>query len=617
VGEQYIDLFAAGAYGLNARLLQALAAPSFGWLFYVLAASGIVASIVQSALEGGSHLWIRHLATVAVASVLIQLPQRIDLTELTYAAPGRIESVVGTRTGAAPHLTYLTERFGAAVAARLRRFLHQAPRLAVPSVAAQVEELATDPATLSDPQLKANLWIWRQAIVPRLLAQQPALAAQLRQAALIPDLLDPAPSLDAFVGSEPARRGSALRAALAASGADLAPMAADLAPLVAQSASAAGAVPWSADPGGAWVRLQFAARPPPTPDPPLLASLDYGDAVLRGTSLADSMIAALPSGAQPLQVASLAQLHELLGRSILYAAGASYLDDDARLATLGSLCQRLGDEACRNSQASLIQTSQALVVPPADPYNSSGWTTLFKQPLATLLLALTSLMLAALSSIVVSVLPFLLGVAKAIAILMSSVGVWMLLWPGRLRDALSWMVLPVAFVSLWAVLFNLWADIESFLSAIASSVGHSEQGSLSAGRIMSIGISLGYLGLPMIALSVLSGSPWRALTNASGHLESAFLMAWRTRHAMVSFGRRWLTSSPLARRWNQRVYRAVGLGSLKAARAPVPRARRPAPAGGAAPAAVARGRAPPRSSRPGQASPGQVKLDLPDAGPHN
>ncbi len=610
MGEQYIDLFAAGAYAVNERLMQALAAPSMAWAFYALAAGGIVTSIAQSALDAAPQFWIRHLATVAVASVLIQLPQRIDLAELTYAAPGAIESAVGTRIGSAPHLTYLVERFGAALAGRLRQLMHDRPTLAVPAVAAQVADLASNPATLWDPQLRANLQIWREILVPRLLAQRPQLAAQLRQAALLPDLLNPAPSLGAWVGPDAAARGNAVRAALATSGFDLPGAVADASILLRDVTDAAGADPWLVDGAGKALQIRMATRPAPTIDPPASATPAYYDAVARGSDLAQSMLATLPQASQPMPISGIDQLHEMLGRSILYAAAVSYLADDARLATLGSMCQRLGQSACQIAQAPLIQASAALRVPPADRYNSPGWTTLLKQPLATALLAVTSLILGALSSMVVAVLPFLLGVAKAIAILMSSIGVWMMLWPGRLRDALCWMVLPVAFVALWVVLFDLWSDVETFLSAIASVVGHSDGGSLSAGRIMSIAISLGYLGLPVIALSILSGSAWRAMTHASGHLESAFLTAWRTRQAFISFGRRWLTNSPLARRWNQRVYRAVGLGSLRSPRAPSVRARSTRAASGTPSVTGAKRRAPPRASRPGAPTPGQAGLDL-------
>ena len=105
MGEQYVDLFAAGAYAIEAKLLQALAQPSMAPIFYLLAAAGIIVSIIQSALEGATLLWLRHLVTVAVASVLILTPHRIELSDLTYAAPGTVEALFGTRTGAAPHLT--------------------------------------------------------------------------------------------------------------------------------------------------------------------------------------------------------------------------------------------------------------------------------------------------------------------------------------------------------------------------------------------------------------------------------------------------------------------------------------------------------------------------------
>jgi hypothetical protein len=588
VGEQYIDLFAAGAYALEARLLQALAEPTMVWIFYVLAAAGIVVSIVQSALEGTTQLWLRHLVTVAVASVLILKPHRIELADLTYAAPGTIEELFGTRTGAAPHLTYLVERFGAIIASRLRDLMHTRPVLAVPTVASQVDDLASDPATLSDAQVRANLQIWRDYIVPRLFIQHPELATALREANLMPALLNPAPSDDSWVGPEISTRAATVRTLLASSGFDLAAAVADESALLCQVTDSAAAEPWVANAGS--VRIPMALEPPPAIDPPLSGSPAYYDAVARGNALARSMIDQLPQAAGPSEVARIEQLHDLLGRSILYAAAVSYLRQDSRLATLGSYCQRLGEAACRSAQAPLIQASAALRVTSADRYNTASFTTWLKQPLATMLLTVASLILGALSLLIAAVLPFLLGVAKAIAILMSSIGLWMMLWPGRLRDALSWMVLPVAFVALWSLLFQIWADVESFLSAIASIVSHSDYGSFSAGRIMSIAISLGYLGLPAVALSILSGNALRALNHASGRLETALLVAWRTRRTFLSFSRRWLANSPLARRWNQRVYRAVGLGTLRSIRPPAPRSRRSTASAAASSPAATRAR---------------------------
>lgn len=576
MGEQFVDLFAAGAYALEGRLLQALAQPAMAWLFYVLAAAGIIVSIIQSALESQPQLWLRHLATVAVASVLILMPHQIALADLTYAAPGAIENLFGTRTGSAPHLTYAIERLGAAAAAQVRDLMHSQPVLAIPVIASQVGELASDPASLNEPQLRANLQIWRSVIVPRLLQEHPDVAASLRQANLLDAVLNPAPTDARWVTAATAQRSARARALIAASGFSLADLASNAAPLLRQTTDAAGATAWVSEAGSVQIRL--ALEPPPYAYPPADAPPAYYDAVSRGTTLAQAMLDQLPEGNQPVQVGDVGQLHDLLARSILYAAALHYLGQDSRLATLGSYCQRFGAAACQASQAPLIEASGALRVAPADRYNQDSATTWLKQPIATLLLTVASLLLGTLASLVVAVLPFLLGTAKAIAILMSSIGLWMLLWPGRFREAISWMVLPVAFVALWTLLFNLWMDVETYLTSIASVVGHSDYGSFSAGRIMSIAISAGYLSLPAIALSILSGNTLRSLNHAGMRLEHAMLLAWRTRGAAISFARRWLANSPLARRWNQRAYRAVGLGSLRSARGGAPRGRRPSAA---------------------------------------
>jgi hypothetical protein len=92
------------------------------------------------------------------------------------------------------------------------------------------------------------------------------------------------------------------------------------------------------------------------------------------------------------------------------------------------------------------------------------------------------------------------------------------------------------------------------------------------------------------AVRMLSGNALRALNHAGTRLETTLLMAWRTRRTIISFGRRWLTNSPLARRWNQRLYRGVGLGALRSARPPAPRARRSSTPPAATPSASGRTR---------------------------
>jgi len=42
------------------------------------------------------------------------------------------------------------------------------------------------------------------------------------------------------------------------------------------------------------------------------------------------------------------------------------------------------------------------------------------------------------------------------------------------------------------------------------------------------------------------------------------MMAWHTRGAALAFARRWVVNSPMMRRLNQRAYRAVGMGPLRA-----------------------------------------------------
>ncbi len=583
MGEQFIDLFAAGAYALDARIFAALSQPGLAWLFYLLAATGMIAALLESALLQQPDRWLRHFATVAVASVLLLMPQRVDLAPLTYGAPGKVETLFGTRTGAAPHLTYLIERLGAVVAGSLRSLVEQRPTLIVPGVAEQVAQIAGDPASVADPQLKANLEIWRRRIVPQILRENPSLQQQLQSGGLLPALLNPAPDAPQFIGEHSAAQRRAVAAALGATNIDLGKMVGQQDALIRSIAQQARAAPWGEsapflDPAsgaalgppaapseGAPVLIQFAAGRHAASDLAGQTTQDgYFDALHRGDVVATELRGQLPAADRSIPVKQVDELYRLLGASVLYAAGVRIGSDATERAAIGSLCQRAGEAACRLAQAPLIDASTRLRVVEPDRYNTVDITTLIDQPLTTLLLTVASVMIGTLSSLVVSILPFLLGVAKAMAILLSTFGLWMLLWPGRVRIAISWMTGPIAFVSVWGVLFNAWGEIESMLCALAGTVADADDGSWSATRVMSIAISLGYLGLPSLALGIVYGESGRALYRASGRIEHALTMAWNARHAMIAFGRRWLTASPLARRWNQRAYRAVGLGALRA-----------------------------------------------------
>ena len=567
MGEQFIDLFTAGGYALVGRIYTALASPELAWLFYVLAAAGIVAAMVESAVEQRPDLWMRHLVVVGFAAVLTLLPQRIDLGPLTYGAPGQIERYFATHTGAAPHLTYWIERLGAAASVEMRSLTKRHPSLAIPGVAAQVDALAADPATLNDAQLKANLDIWRRRVVPQLLADHPDLEAAVRQQQLMATLLNPTPAAARFVGAQAAGRAVAMRSLLNQYRIDLPGTLVLQAPMLNQIARDAGATPWiAAADGGASSDVRLSQRRAATQSPPGTGSA-YDDALARGDAVGAELRAQLPQADGATKVHSADELYDLLGRSVLYNAGVSIAGDPALRATIGSLCQRTSDADCRSALAPLIEASAKLHVSESDRYNTNSWTTVVRQPIASVLLTITAVLLLALSNLVLSVLPFALGIAKAMAIVISLIGTWLLLWPGRARIALTWMLAPISFVSLWSVFFNIWSDIEPALAQVASLVSSSDHGSWSARDAMWIAISLGYMGLPSLALGVVYGESGRALYHASARIETALMTAWHTRGSIAAFGRRWLVNSPLGRRWNQRLYRAIGLGPLYASRA--------------------------------------------------
>jgi len=176
VGEQYLDLFCAGAYALCSKLMLGLSAVSMNWLFFVLATVGIIYSIYQSLLGIGQHFWIRHLVCVAIASLMVSVPIAIPLNQLDYAAPGKIEALMNTSIGGAPILTWVTDQFFRSLNRSVRIILSGGvPTVGIPGIVAQSDELMANPRILNDVQLRANLIAWKSYVLPRLLQQDPRL----------------------------------------------------------------------------------------------------------------------------------------------------------------------------------------------------------------------------------------------------------------------------------------------------------------------------------------------------------------------------------------------------------------------------------------------------------
>jgi len=230
---------------------------------------------------------------------------------------------------------------------------------------------------------------------------------------------------------------------------------------------------------------------------------------------------------------------------------------------LGSLVQRIGNQQALLNQFTVYQQAENIYQPEVDQYNTFHFSTFFYQPISTVLLALGSGLVDSICKLVISIMPFCLGVAKALAILMSVIGVWMLLWPGRFMLAMQWMIGPIAFVGLWNIFFNIWSQIEGSLSAIASVVGGSPHGSWSAGRIMSLALSLGYLGLPTLARHILWGSAHAVLQHGGDQVPHTLQQGKMTAGYWGKSSYQWLRHSPAARRVMQRMYSTVGLGTLK------------------------------------------------------
>jgi hypothetical protein len=523
-----VDFFAAMGLGLTRLLLVGLS-QNATWFWSILAGAGLIWSIGIAAFDDeGIVLVVKQMICVLLSAICFWGYVKVDLAQYSYTAPGKLEAQFNNSQGAALVPTYGVFVVSRQLTIDVRGVIAKGQTSSIPNVVAKADMLTTEPETLDDSQLKANLAIWNQIVAPYLLKQNAALEKSLNDAGVLGEFMVPTLTSTDFMGAH-GTNATQVQTILSQTSVDIGNMLCSLAPMIDSMATKMGAASWTSSTGACTdtsINLNMVASAKKADTMPTIFSHPPQAAWNLGQAMTQAMTANLGNGTDVQAVSSISDLYQKLGQSILFVAGNRYASDSDKVILLGTACDKMSTSdapnACYATQMGLAGAARGLVAATSykGPEDKSGVLSRIGTGLAFVggwgTTSVFRALMAVLSSIVQTVIPYAIGILTGCSLLVSFIGIFVLLWPRRLASACEWMVGPIMFVSLWSALNGIWTELDTWIMAAVSMIGSV----ISADRMMgsnvtSILVSIGYLAMPFFAWNVLFGSASKALSKTT------------------------------------------------------------------------------------------------------
>lgn len=507
-----IETNAAAGYAWLAKALPLLQAEY--WFIGTILLAGSVWAVVRElpdAAEGrGDPIWglVKYWLCALLGVTFLYVTVAGPLTDF---AP-RLDPAAAAKLGGNGRLTlpsYATEmlaRDAVTVALSMSNPTKQ-QLVQVPAAQIAASKVVDSSLASSDPQLAANLRVWREVVAPAYLeSATPVLRDALVQAGLMDAFLNPLS--DRHADSPSTQRALQVRTLIdAANPMPLGEMLPALQPLINERLGGAGS--WTAQGNNVAVAMVSAATKAAVAAPPAVPTEistrpEAMDAYTLGRN-ALTAVYADPNRQPPAAFASLGELYAALGRANDVVAAANVLRDPMATMWFGATCQRDGKLCVR----SLVdaQARQAAEASQGDSNTLGRYASNFVGFVATLAGRLIATVMEAIIS---SIMPASIGYAKAIVVLLSPVALLLMLWPGRFMLAIYLTVGAHAFIGLWTMFYVIWDRFTGAqLNAVAGfqAVGLTvETSRLLASNIAQLLIVAGYFGLTTIAFAIAMGA---------------------------------------------------------------------------------------------------------------
>lgn len=539
-----LALLAGFGWAVARVLLDGMARGAGSWLFPVLACLSGLWALARPFTEGDPYAVARHVGAIALAAMLLYVPVRVDLVTQGLGEPGGHAAVDPAR-GAIPMPTHVVDRIGAAVEGAVHQLLVGADQQLLPMLSDALSDAAADGSTFRDDQVVLNAASW-QRLAQGLLAAEPGFAAAIDAEGLRDRLLVPMVADAAWSGGEAARARRVLdllSTARIGSGEIACRQAAvlgDLGEQVGAAAWTAGAQDCAGGPAtpvsagtGAASGLTFAPISAVT-----RRALAGTSSPASGDRQADAqqasanrvlgrLNAALRTDLDATRFSRWGDAYRAVAAGSLVSAATQLGSDPAWRRLFGAQCLARGELRCQTVLAGAGEAMVHAIDPDrVAPGNEGGllaratrWATAREPgtgPLAfpaAAVATVVSLFIKLFAQMIAALTPWALAVSRGLAAVVSVAGIYLLLVPGRARDALAWMIGPMIWAHLWATFFLVWYPIEGIamdaLAAVPLVAPMTD--ALSAQAVMRFVLASGYAALPFLAWKVTFGGLARAM----------------------------------------------------------------------------------------------------------
>ena len=524
-------------WAASRALLDGLASGPGAWMFLSLACLSGVWAVLRPFTDADPYALVRHLAALLIAAMLLYAPVRVDLVSTDGPAAAAGFASYDSAHGAALLPTHWADQLGLALERTIQSILIGAGQQALPLLADALQQASADPAAAQDPQTLLNQASWRVLLAALLLAE-PDFAAQLDAQGLREQAFNPSSGNPHYAGPQ-AQASQQVRQLLGqVQQHSPAQIACRNRILLAQLGARYRAIGWTsaadcagADPG----ELIFPAisprtqahmvASPPAPAPGRGAGGGAADTLAqtqreRAAAILGALFSAHQSDLGGAGRSGWADVYQAVGAGTLVSVAAQLGSQDSYRRLLGNSCIARGDTRCSLAFA----TSSAAVELTANSgdHNTGGasWSeallswlsgqTPGQGPIALIAAAIAeigSLVIKLFAQMSASLTPYALALARGLAVILAIPGVYLMLVPGRFRDACGWLVGPMVWVHLWTVLFLIWYPFETIATDAAAALPYLESPSavMAAHGVVRFAFATGYLSLPIIAWRITFG----------------------------------------------------------------------------------------------------------------
>lgn len=517
-------LGALGYYLLKLLRDGLMASGDVEFVFLILATLSLGWTILRPTYTDDKPALVAgHMLAVVAATILFYGMKVVDLS----VSVGNKLGGAAVTDGAAPLPTYWVDEIGQMFSNVIKKVITADPSgatLLVPMISQTVRNAAADPSNLADKQAAANLSAWR-LIASAAMNADSTFAAKIRAQNLTDALMNPVVPDVGYVSSKDVAAGTAVKSALASLVAD-----ASLPQLVCMNIAALskvtneyGAANWvpsspdCATGGGGTVSVPIVsavtrdgiARASATAGP--FPSADISAKATLGANTVRDLISINSVRTGATEFASADQLYDSIGAGTLVSVAVQAAQDDGFKVLLGEQCQQKSAATCKRSFApAYASTAQAVS---AQDETVSGpklgfWATLrgdIYRVLGALLGWLVGSVMNVFANLVAGITPFGLAMARTIAVLLSLLGVFVMLLPGRAKQGIVLLIGPITFANLWGLFFILWWWISERLLQWGDGLWDNPAqfgDGVGAMAVIKFVVASGYALLPMIAWRV-------------------------------------------------------------------------------------------------------------------